>query len=255
MTPALGVSVLAGGVRPGAAVVGARRMAAGVVRRVARRETGRVAGGVRPIVAGVCGLAALVVLLALDGCAAPGGGASAHSDIARCAAVLPLARDVVHGQGTLTLVRPVDRGDVDALTQQVGAVPPSSSTSGSPGAAVPGPSGVPGAGPPGSGPSGEVAPGEVAPGGSNEAGPHGPAGAPGERRPKPSVAQAGPPLPKTCVIVYRGNYPAGSIPQSLPPGASGQYALVIVKVRHPALYRVLVTDTLPPSAKRSWWHF
>jgi hypothetical protein len=225
MTPARRVSVLAGGVRTGA-------VAAAGARRAARR----VSGGVRPIVAGVvCGLAALVVL-ALDGCAAPGGGASAHNDIDRCAAVLPLARDVVHGQGTLTLVRPVDRGDVDALTQQAGAVPPPSGPSGA--------AGVPGSGPPGG----------VAPGGSNEAGPHGPAGAPGAR-PKPTAAQAGPPLPKTCVIVYRGNYPAGSIPNSLPPGASGQYALVIVKVRHPALYRVLVTDTLPPSAKRSWWHF
>jgi hypothetical protein len=223
MTPARGVrSVLTG-----AAAVGARP----------------AASGVRPVVAGVCGLAALLVL-ALDGCAAPGGGASAHSDIARCAAVLPLARDVVHGQGTLALVRPVDRGDVDALTQQVGAVPPPTS----------GPSGT-ASGPPDSGVPGSGSPGGAAPGGSNQAGPHGPAGAPGERRPRPTAAQAGPPLPKACVIVYRGNYPAGSIPQSLPPGASGQYALVIVKVRHPALYRVLVTDTLPPSAKRSWWHF
>lgn len=235
MTPARGVPGLAGGVRPGVAAVGGARP-------VARR----VSGGFRPIVAGVCGLAALVVL-ALDGCAAPGGGASAHNDIDRCAAVLPLARDVVHGQGTLTLVRPVDRGDVDVLTQQAGAVPPSSGPPGSAGASgAAGASGVvPGSGPPGG----------VAPGGSNEAGPHGPAGVPGERRPKPTAAQAGPPLAKTCVIVYRGNYPAGSIPNSLPPGASGQYALVIVKVRHPELYRVLVTDTLPPSAKRSWWHF
>jgi hypothetical protein len=158
------------------------------------------------VLAAVCGLAALVVL-AMDGCASPGGGASAHNDVARCAAVLPLARDVVHGQGTLTLVRPVDRGDVDALTQQAGAVPPP------------------------------------------------PSGPPGERTPKPSVAQAGPPLPKACLVVYRGSYPAGSIPHSLPAGASGQFALVIVKVRHPAVYRVLVTDALPPSAKRSWWHF
>jgi hypothetical protein len=90
-------------------------------------------------------------------------------------------------------------------------------------------------------------PGGAAPGGQ--------AGPSGERPPKPTVAQGGPPLPKTCLVVYRGNYPAGSIPNSLPSGASGQYALVIAKVRHPAVYRVLITDTLPPSAKRSWWHF
>jgi hypothetical protein len=29
----------------------------------------------------------------------------------------------------------------------------------------------------------------------------------------------------------------------------------VVKVRHPAVDRVLVTDTLPASAARSWWHF
>jgi hypothetical protein len=180
--------------------------------------------------AAVCGLAALVAL-ALDGCASPGGGASAHNDIARCAAVLPLARDVVQGQGTLTLVRPVDKGDVDALTQQAGAVPP--------------PAGAPG---PGAADGAE-------PGAANGAAPGKPSGPPGERAPKPSVAQAGQSLPKACVVVYRGSYPAGSIPHSLPAGAGGQFALVIVKVRHPAVYRVLVTDTLPPAAKRSWWHF
>ena len=221
--------VLADGARPGVAAVGGRP---------------RVAAGRRPVVAAVCGLAALLVLT-LDGCASPGGGASAHNDVARCAAVLPMARDVVHGQGTLTLVRPVDRGDVDALTQQVGAVPPP--PSGAPGSAVPG-SAVPGSAVPG-------AVKGAGPSAANGAEPGNPAGPPGERPPKPSVAQAGPPLPKTCVVVYRGNYPAGSIPHSLPAGASGQFALVIVKVRHPAVYRVLVTDTLPPSAKRSWWHF
>jgi hypothetical protein len=191
----------------------------------------------RPLLTAVCVLAALVVLAALDGCASPGGGATAHNDVARCAAVLPLARDVVHGQGTLTLVRPVDRGDVDALTQQAGAAPPPPSSG--PGSAAHG------------APRGAV-PGGAVPGGAV---PGGQAGPSGERPPKPTVAQGGPPLPKTCLVVYRGNYPAGSIPNSLPSGASGQFALVIVNVRHPAVYRVLITDTLPPSAKRSWWHF
>ena len=232
---------VAAGDRRLAAAAGDRRLAAGAGARLVTAVRGR------PLLTAVCVLAALVVLAALDGCASPGGGATAHNDVARCAAVLPLARDVVHGQGTLTLVRPVDRGDVDALTQQAGAAPPLPSSG--PGSAV---HGAPGGAVPGGAVPGGAAPGGAAPGGGA---PGGQAGPSGERPPKPTVAQGGPPLPKTCLVVYRGNYPAGSIPNSLPPGASGQFALVIAKVRQPALYRVLITDTLPPSAKRSWWHF
>jgi len=86
-----------------AAAAGDRRLAAGAGARLVTAVRGR------PLLTAVRVLAALVVLAALDGCASPGGGATAHNDVARCAAVLPLARDVVHGQGTLTLVRPVDR--------------------------------------------------------------------------------------------------------------------------------------------------
>jgi hypothetical protein len=155
-------------------------------------------------------LLAVLVAFVLTGCAAPGGGAPAHSDVARCAAVLPMARDVVHGHGTLTLVRPVDRSDVDALTREAGVDAPPAPVSKPPASPKP---------------------------------------------PKPSQDQAGPPLPKACLIVYRGNYPVGSIPSALPPAHAGQYALIVVKVRHPAVDRVLVTDTLPASAARSWWHF
>ena len=70
-----------------------------------------------------CALAVLMVLL-IAGCASPGGGASTHNDVNRCAAVLPLARDVVHGQGMLALVRPVNRAQADTITRQVGATPP-----------------------------------------------------------------------------------------------------------------------------------
>jgi hypothetical protein len=171
-------------------------------------ERSRGATGFAPVA-----LLAVLVAFVLTGCAAPGGGASAHSDVARCAAVLPMARDVVHGQGTLTVVRPVDRSDVDDITREAGAdVPP-------------------------------------APASKSPASPKPP------KPPNPSQNQAGPPLPKACLIVYRGNYPAGSIPSALPPAHGGQYALIVVKVRHPAVDRVLVTDTLPASASRSWWHF
>jgi hypothetical protein len=221
----------------------ARPAVAGVWGRVRAEVRGRPVMLTVGVVA-----AALMVLAALDGCASPGGGATAHNDIARCAAVLPLARDVVHGQGTLTLVRPVDRGDLDALTQQAGAVSsPPSLEPGAPGGA----NGV------GSGAPNGAVPGGAVPGGAppNRAAPVHPAGPSAERPPKPTDAQTGQSLPKACLVVYRGNYPAGSIPHSQPSGASGEFALVIVKVRHPAVYRVLITDTLPPSAKRSWWHF
>jgi hypothetical protein len=158
-------------------------------------------------------LLAVLVAFVLTGCAAPGGGAPAHSDVARCAAVLPMARDVVHGQGTLTVVRPVDRSDVDDITREAGVDAPPAPASKSPASPKP------------------------------------------PKPPKPSQNQAGPPLPKACLIVYRGDYPAGSIPSALPPVHAGQYALIVVKVRHPAVDRVLVTDTLPASARRSWWHF
>jgi len=167
----------------------------------------------------------VVVVLALTGCASPGGGASAHNDVDRCATVLPLARDVVHGQGTLAVVHPVDRGDIDTITRQVGVTAP-------PPVAKPPPFPKP--------QSGVTAPP--------------PAAAPAATAPAPS-AQAGPPTPKACLVVYRGHYPAGAVPAALPPAVSGQYALIVLWVRQPAVYRVLVTDTLPAAAKRSWWHF
>jgi hypothetical protein len=174
-------------------------------------ERSRGATGFAPVA--LAALLAVLVAFVLTGCAAPGGGAPVHSDVARCAAVLPMARDVVHGQGTLTVVRPVDRADVDALTREAGVDSPPAPVSKPPASPKP------------------------------------------PRPPEPSQNEAGPPLPKACLIVYRGNYPAGSIPSALPPAHAGQYALIVVKVRHPAVDRVLVTETLPASAARSWWHF
>lgn len=153
-------------------------------------------------------IAVLALLAALlGGCASPGGGAAAHNDVARCAAALPLARDVVHGQGTLVVVRPVNRADVDALSRAAGVAPPP------------------------------------------------PPPRPTTPHPHPTPQAGPPPPPKACLVVYRGDYPPGAIPAALPPATSGHYALIVLGVRHPSVYRVLVTPDLPAAAKQSWWHF
>lgn len=126
-------------------------------------------------------------------CSGPRSGASATSNVSACAAVLPLARNVVHDQGTLTVVRRISRDDADALSRKLGATPPVRST------ALPGP--------------------------------HHP---------------VRPGWPKACLVVYRGNYPPGTIAKASPPAVAGHYALIVLRVRHPAVDRILVTDQLPP---------
>jgi hypothetical protein len=150
-------------------------------------------------------LGVLLIGAAMAGCASPGGGASGRADVARCAAVLPLARDVVHGQGVLTLVRPVDRKTVDAISGELGVSP-------TPAARVH--------------PTHPVSPNRTSP-----------------------------PLPRACLVVYRGDYPAGAIAGALPAPGRGRYALIVLRVRHPAVVRVLLADRLPTSARRRWWHF
>jgi hypothetical protein len=141
------------------------------------------------------------------GCAGPHGGATT-SDVAGCAAVLPLARDVVHGHGTLTLVRKISGDDIDAITREAGVVSP----------------------PP-------------------------PAVKPPKPPPDPNPP-AGHALPKTCLVVYQGDYPPGAITGASPPALTGTYALIILRVRHPGVYRILITNQLPPAtAHRPWWHF
>jgi hypothetical protein len=51
--------------------------------------------------------------------------------------------------------------------------------------------------------------------------------------------------PKACLVVYHGNYPAGTIVGASPPAVAGHYALIVLRVRHPSIDRILVTDTLP----------
>jgi hypothetical protein len=145
-------------------------------------------------VAAVSGLAIAFTLVAA--CSGPRSGASATSEVSGCAAVLPLARDIVHDQGTLTLVRRIKQADADALSRRLGANPP-----------TPQPS------PP---------------------------------RPHPSVRSG---WPRSCLVVYRGDYPAGTIAGASPPAVAGHYVLIVLHVRHPLVERVLVSDRLPPGLK------
>jgi len=150
-------------------------------------------------------LGILLIGAAVAGCASPGGGASGRADVARCAAVLPLAREVVHGEGVLTLVRPVDRKTVDAISGELGAP--------------------------------DISPPRVHP--THPASPN----------------RTSPPLPRACLVVYRGDYPAGAVAGAPSEPARGRYALIVLRVRHPSVVRVLLADRLPASARRTWWHF
>lgn len=55
-----------------------------------------------------------------------------------------------------------------------------------------------------------------------------------------------PSWPHACLVVYRGDYPLGTIAGASPPAVAGRYALIVLRVRHPSVERILVTDHLPP---------
>ncbi|MDQ3900904.1 MAG: hypothetical protein M3319_10860 [Actinomycetota bacterium] len=129
-------------------------------------------------------------------CSGPRSGASATGEVSGCAAVLPLARSIVHDEGTLTEVRRISRSDADALSRELGVKPLAPPRSGS--------------------------------------------GLPSPHRP------VRPGWPHACLVVYRGNYPAGTIAGASPPAVAGRYALIVLRVRHPSVERILVTDHLPP---------
>jgi hypothetical protein len=65
------------------------------------------------------------------------------------------------------------------------------------------------------------------------------AGSPGPHRPVRSR------WPKACLVVYHGSYPPGKIAGASPPAVAGHYALMVLRVRHPSVDRILVTDRLP----------
>lgn len=67
---------------------------------------------------------------------------------------------------------------------------------------------------------------------------------PSGQPPPPPDPAAGAPLPKTCIVVYQGTFAAGSV-TGADADASGAYALIVLRVRHPIVYRVLLTPTLP----------
>ena len=138
---------------------------------------------------------ALIAPVALSAaCSGPRSGASATSEVSGCAAVLPLAREVVHDQGTLTLVQRISKDQADALSRAVRASPP-----------------------------------------MQRAHPH--------QLPKHHPVNPG--WPKACLVVYRGDYPPGTIARASPPAVAGHYALVVLRLRHPSVDRVLVTDRMP----------
>jgi hypothetical protein len=153
-----------------------------------------------PKVPAVAGLLIVTVIALAAACSGPRSGASVTGDVSGCAAVLPLARSIVHDQGSLTLIRHISQTDADALARQLGVTPTAS-------------------------PSPHPRP----------RGPH-----------LPTRARS----PKTCLIVYQGNYPPGTIIGTSPPAVAGHYALMVLRVRHPAIERVLVTDRLPPHLNR-----
>jgi hypothetical protein len=164
--------------------------------------------------------------VALTGCASPGGGASTHNDVSRCAAVLPTARDLVHGQGRLVLVRPLRQADADTIARDAGQPAPASAPPSPPTPTPVAPS--PGTSPP--------TPGR----------PH---------RPQAGAHPGTPAKPKLCLVAYEGNFRADSIPGAQPATATGRYALIFLQVRHPSVDRILITDVLPASSHRPWWHF
>ena len=51
--------------------------------------------------------------------------------------------------------------------------------------------------------------------------------------------------PKTCLVVYHGDYPRGRIVGASPPAVAGHYTLLVLRIRHPSVDRILVTDRLP----------
>lgn len=53
---------------------------------------------------------------------------------------------------------------------------------------------------------------------------------------------------KGCAIAYRGTYDATSLQGAF--GSTGRYAVVFVRVRHPEVRAILVTDTLPKDVTR-----
>ncbi|MDQ2883410.1 MAG: hypothetical protein M3Y48_20180 [Actinomycetota bacterium] len=70
---------------------------------------------------------------------------------------------------------------------------------------------------------------------------------PAPRRPHTVLPRPSRPVqaswPKACLVVYHGDYPSGTIAGASPPAVAGHYALIVLRVRHPSIDRILVTDT------------
>lgn len=61
---------------------------------------------------------------------------------------------------------------------------------------------------------------------------------------------ARPRWPKSCLVVYHGSYPLGTIAGASPPAVAGHYTLMVLRVRHPSVDRILVTDRIPSFLNR-----
>jgi hypothetical protein len=204
--------------------------------------------------AAVCGVG-------LTGCASPGGGASTHNDVGRCAAVLPTARDLMHGQGRLALVRPLKQADADIIVRDAGQPAASAPASSAPASSAPAPS-APSPAPSAPGTLASTAPSGTPrgpqaahPQAAHPQGAHPQAGHPQAAHPLGSQHPGTPARPKLCLVVYQGSFRADAISGAQPPTATGKYALIFLRVRHPAVDRILITDVLPASTHRPWWHF
>ena len=147
---------------------------------------------VRTAVAGVA-----IVLFLVVACSGPRSGASVIGDVSGCAAALPLARTIVHNQGSVTLIRRINQADTTTLTRTLGLTPTATPAA--------------------------------------------------HTRPRGAHPSARTRPPKTCLIVYHGSYPPGTIAGASPPAVAGHYTLMVLRVRHPSVDRILVTDTLPAS--------
>jgi hypothetical protein len=151
-----------------------------------------------------------------------------------------MARDLVHGPGRLVLVRPLRPADADTIARDAGR-PPAASSAGPSTAAGPGHR------PQSPRPSGAEHP----------AGAAHPPDAAHPQSPRPQGGHPGTPgrTPRLCLVAYQGTFRADAIAGAQPAGATGTYAMIFLWVRHPAVDRILITDVLPASSRRPWWHF
>ncbi len=68
--------------------------------------------------------------------------------------------------------------------------------------------------------------------------------------PPPSRSEPADAPPRTCAIVYRGPFPAAALAEALP-GSSGDYAVVLLRVRHPESHTLVLVPVVPAPLRRT----